>query len=245
MKNWFFSLATALLVFTSCEFTGGDRIRGNGEIQTETREAAGFDGIEVSGAIKIFVKQDSAYSVKVEADANLLEYIETKMQDNSLVIRPRNGKNLRPSGSIKVYVSGPSVRQFDASGACSFYGEGRMVANDEIKIDLSGASDADMELKAPAVSVEVTGASNAKLSGETRDLVVDAAGASKAKCYDLLAENVKVDISGASHAEVFASVELDAKASGASRVKYRGNASVKGSNSSGASSIEKVELPVP
>lgn len=244
MKNWFF-FATTILVFTSCEFTGGNRIRGNGEIQTETRNAAGFDGIEVSGAIKVFVKQDSVYSVKVEADANLLEYIETKMRDNNLVIRSRNGKNLRPSGSIKVYVSGPSVRQFNASGASSFYGEGRIVANDEIEIDLSGASNADMEIKAPGVSVEVSGASNAKLSGETRDLVVDAAGASKAKCYELLAENAKVDVSGASHAEVFASVELDAKASGASRVKYKGSPAVKGSNTSGAGSVEKAEIPVP
>lgn len=239
MKIWFVCAAT-VLVFTSCEFTGGDRIRGNGEIQTETRNAAGYDGIEVSGAIKIFVKQDSGYSVKVEADANLLEYIETRMQDNTLLIRPRNGKNLRPSNSIKVYVSGPSFRMFDASGASSFYGEGRIVAGDEIEINLSGASNADMEIKAPGVRVEATGASTAKLTGETRNLVVDAAGASKVICYDLLAENVVVNVSGASHAEVFASVELDAKASGASRVKYKGNPAVKGSNTSGAGSVEKV-----
>ena len=57
---------------------------------------------------------------------------------------------------------------------------------------------------------------------------------------DLLTENTRVDISGASSADVFASVKLDVQASGASGVKYRGAAAVT-QDVSGASNVKKVD----
>ena len=48
-------------------------------------------------------------------------------------------------------------------------------------------------------------------------------------------------MSGACDAEVFASVKLDVNASGASHVKYKGNATVT-RNVSGAGSVKKVSM---
>ncbi|MGQ0738249.1 MAG: head GIN domain-containing protein [Bacteroidota bacterium] len=233
----------SLVIFTSCNI-GGEGIRGNGVIKTETRDEKGFESIEINGAIKVFVKQDSAYSVKVEADENLQQHIEVYMNKNTLIIGPENGYNLKPSQSVKVYVSGPSLRRFDVSGASSIESEGRITSADELYIDLSGASEASMDVKSPLVGVEVSGASSATLSGETKDLRVDGTGASKAKCFDLMAENVQVKLSGASHAQVFASVKLKADASGASHIKYKGNAEVT-QETSGAGSVGKVETLSP
>ena len=69
-----------------------------------------------------------------------------------------------------------------------------MTATDEISIDVTGASDAELELKAPKVSAEMTGASNVKLKGQTKDLHIEGTGASHAKCYELLSENADVDV---------------------------------------------------
>jgi hypothetical protein len=87
----------------------------------------------------------------------------------------------------------------------------------------------------------MTGASNLRLTGQTKDLLIEGSGASHARCFNLLAENTKVDLAGASSAEVYASIALDADASGASRVKYRGNASQVAKNESGAGSVKKVD----
>ena len=95
-------------------------------------------------------------------------------------------------------------------------------------------------MKAPRISAEVSGASNITLAGETKDLRLEGSGASHFKCMDLLTENTKVGISGASSAEVFASVKLEVEASGASGVKYRGPASVS-QDVSGASSVKKAD----
>jgi hypothetical protein len=78
------------------------------------------------------------------------------------------------------------------------------------------------------------------LKGQTRDVDLDLTGAGHAHCYDLLAENTKVDISGAGSADVYASVKLDAQVSGAGSVNYKGNAANVNQHVSGAGSITKV-----
>ncbi len=217
-----------------------DKVRGNGTIKTESRTAGTFTGVDVGGNIDLYVKQDSARSIKIEADENLMQYIEVKMEGEKLMIQPKDGYNLSGSKHIKVYVSSPVFREIEASGACDIIGENVLTSTDEIAIDVTGASNAELELKAPKISIDMTGASDVKLKGQTKDLHIEASGASHAKCYELLSENADVDVTGASSAEVFASIKLNADASGASDVRYKGNATVTQSTS-GAGSVKKVE----
>ena len=55
-----------------------------------------------------------------------------------------------------------------------------------------------------------------------------------------MAENVKVEISGAGDADVYASVKLYVRASGAGSVIYKGNPGINQSIS-GAGSVKKVD----
>lgn len=240
MRRLFPALIALTVVLSSCFLDGGKRLRGSGTIKTDVRNEKGFQNIEVQGAIKVFVRQDSGYAVKVEADNNLHDHIEVYVDKQTLVIRPEKGFNLRPTRSIKVYVSGPSFRDFNISGASSIRSDNRLSGEDELSIELSGASEAEVDVKCPKVSIDASGASTATLNGETKDLQISNTGASSAKCYQLLTENAVVEVSGASHAEVAASVKLDANASGASNIRYKGNAALT-QDVSGAGSVKKVD----
>lgn len=240
MKKLLLFLFVAAVTLSSCFINGGKRVRGNGTIKTISRDEKGFENIEVGGALKVYIKQDSNYSVNVEADENLQDHIEVFVNKTTLVIRQEKGYNLRPSKSIKIYVSAPVFRHLGVSGASNIYTENRLSSSGEMYIDASGASNVEADIKCPKVSVEVTGASNATLTGETKDLVIDGTGASNAKCYNLMSENADVEVSGASNAQVFASIKIDAHASGASDIRYKGNASIS-QNVSGAGSVKKVE----
>ncbi len=196
--------------------------------------------MDVSGNISVYVKQDSLSAIKVEADENLMEYIEISVDGNTLYIKPRRGTNLRSSGGIKVYVSNPSYANFEASGACDIYGENKITSDAAIGIELAGASSVEMELRSPAVDADLSGASDVTLKGETKKIHAHGSGASSIKCFELMTEEADISLSGASHAKVFASVKLQADASGASGVEYKGNPSVS-KETRGASSIKKVE----
>jgi len=240
MKNIFITAISFLVLFSSCREIFAKRIRGNGRISTQTHSVNQFTSIEVSGNIDVYAKQDSATSVKVDADENLQEYVDIYNDGSVLRIRPKEGYNLRPSRQIKVYVSNPSYSKFGASGACDIFSEGKITSSSEISFDLSGSCNATMELNAPKISSDLSGACGLKLKGETKDFSVHGSGSTDIKCMDLIAENVEVDISGAGDAEVYASTKLNVEVSGAGDVKYKGNAAVN-ERRSGAGSIRKID----
>jgi hypothetical protein len=238
MKRFFTCLLLSSLFLTSCNL-GQDKIRGNGKIKNESRPVGSFNRISVQGNIEVYVRQDSVASVRVEADENLMQYILVKTEGEKLVIKPEDHTNISGTNDIKVYVSGPAFTGFDVSGASSIRSE-TLISGEAIEIDVTGASEAELEIKSPRVSADVTGASSVFLKGQTKDLDIESTGASQAKCFGLLSENADVDVTGASSAEVFASVSLKADASGASHIKYKGAATHTG-GASGAGSISKVD----
>ncbi len=137
-------------------------------------------------------------------------------------------------------MSSPEFDRLEASGACDIFSDNKISATNELYIDLSGSCEATIELNAPKVIADLSGASDVNLRGETKEFVADGSGSTGIRCFDLMAENVRIDISGSGNAEVFASVKLDVDISGAGDVKYRGNASVT-QHISGAGSVKKVD----
>jgi len=241
MKRSFLLSLFAVLIFSSCHYLGGKRVNGNGNIVTRDHTVGQFQRVEVSGAMDVYIKQDSSQQpVKVETDENLQDLIEIKESNGVLYISPVDNYNLDPSKQLKVYVTAPLFKGFGVSGASRLYSENKLKSTETLDIDLSGASEIKLDLKAPRVNSEISGASSAVLTGETKDFNANGSGASNYKCFDLSAENTTVDISGASSADVYASVKLDVQASGASEVKYRGAAALT-QDLSGASGIRKVD----
>jgi hypothetical protein len=228
-----------ILVLNSCGYFTQDRVKGNGNVVAELRTAGDFNSIHVSGAIDVYISQEPTPSIKVETDENIQELIITEVRGNVLHIRPEEGFNLNAT-TLKVYVAAASYNELKASGACNFYTEGPISGTDKVSIDLSGASDAVLEISAPEIEAELSGAGSLTMRGETKDLSIEGSGSSKIRCFDLLAENVSIDISGAGNAEVSASTRLNVKVSGAGDVLYKGKPTVD-QHISGAGSVKKAD----
>jgi hypothetical protein len=237
MKHFLTVLLLISLFAPSCMMD--KRVKGDGNIKSETRQVDTFDDIHLSGNIDVYYTQGPVQPVRVETDDNLQEFVEVYTRGNRLHVRIKDNHNLDPTGDIKVYVTAPAVSKFEASGACNFISDNKITLTESVKINMSGACGAQLDLHAPSVDVDMSGASSLRLRGETRDFRIDGSGSTEAKCYDLMAENVEIDISGAGEAETFASVRLNVEISGAGTVNYKGNPTVTKSVS-GAGSINKV-----
>ncbi len=229
----------AVLMLASCRFGGGKRIQGNSNIETEERVVSSFSSVDVRGAMKVNVSQGATKKVQIEADENLIEYIEIKQEGEKLIIKTRDGYNLDPTGDMRVYITAPLFKSLNVSGACDIIGQGKIDNGENMKMHVSGAGDIKMEVDAPALDVEISGSGTVNLKGETKDFDLELSGAANAHCYDLLSENTKVVISGAGDAEVYASVKLNAHVSGAGAVSYKGNATNVSQHVSGAGSVTK------
>lgn len=239
MKKILFAVIVLSFLSSGC-FWGDKKVRGNGIIKTRKVDISKFSKINVSDAVQVYLTQEPIYSAVIETDENLLDLIEVDATYRSdLNIKVANGYNLKPSRTIKVYVSSPMVRIFDASGASSIYAENLLDADNSIYITASGASNVSLNLKTETIDADASGASNITVKGDTKSMEAKASGSSTVKCFNLNAESITANAAGASKVEVNCNVLLNADASGASSISFKGNASLT-QNTSGAGTITKV-----
>ena len=241
MKKHVWILVGLAMMIGSCRNFWGRRIRGNGNIKTEERSVSSFKSVEASGAIKVYVSQGSASPVKIEGDENLLPYVEVAQEEDLIIIRQREGINLDPTGDIRVYLTSPEYKSIEVSGASDIIGQNKISNTENLELHTSGVGNIKMEVDAPKISADISGVGSIDLTGQTKDLDLDLSGAGHAHCFDLMAENTKVTMSGVGSAEVYCSVRLDAEVSGAGSVRYKGSATNINQNISGVGSVKKAD----
>ncbi|MBS1599655.1 MAG: DUF2807 domain-containing protein [Bacteroidetes bacterium] len=240
MRKYIWLLFVLPVAISSCRFMTGRRVRGNGVVTTQEHSVSTFKNVEVSGAMNVYVSQGDIKPVKIESDENLLQYVEVLQEGDRLVVRERSGYNLQPTDEIKIYVTAPVYNKIEVSGASNITGQTKINNSEELELSASGAGDIKMDVDAPKLSADISGSGSIDLKGQTKDIDIGLSGAGHAHCFDLLSENVTIDISGAGSAEVYASMKLEATVSGAGNVKYKGNAASVNQHISGVGSVEKV-----
>ncbi len=229
----------AFFLLSSCHFTNGKRIKGNGNIATQEREIGDFTGVSASGSIDIIVMDGPQHSLKVETDENLMDYLVVKNNNGIVKIYTKEGYNLKPEKGIKVYATAPSFSRLNVSGSGKIKSNGK-IKSEGLHTEVSGSGDIILEIDAPEIDAEITGSGSATLSGTTRDFSASVSGSGDIRCFNLMTENTEIDIAGSGNAEVYASKRLDVDVAGAGNVRYKGNPSIK-QNIAGAGSVRKAE----
>lgn len=228
-------------VLASCDDFAGKRVHGDGNIKSDDRSVSDFKKLDLRVAGDVFLTQGEHPAVKIETDNNLLQYIDVQQESDKVTIRERPGFHLVSSNDLKIYVTAPTYSTINISGACNLETRNKISNSEGFDLHMSGAGNIHVEVDAPHVEAKLSGAGNIYLKGQTKDAVLDLTGAGNAHCYDLMAENTDVNISGFGNAEVYASVKLQASVSGAGDVTYKGNATNVEQHVSGAGSVHKAE----
>ena len=86
------------------------------------------------------------------------------------------------------------------------------------------------------LSLDISGSFDGYLAGNTQSFFTDFSGSADLNAFDLFAEDVDIDVSGASTLYVRANNHLNISAAGAAKIYYKGAATVSQS-SAGAVSI--------
>ncbi len=206
----------------------------------EQRNVGDFHSIDLSSAIDLQLSQGDENSVAISApgDENRAN-IKTVVKNGVLKIWYEQKGWFKGAGKkTRAYVSVKSLRKLSASGACDITINGTLNTED-LFIDLSGASDFRGNIKTGSLKIDLSGASDVKIGGTANTLKIDASGASHFKGYDLAVENCRVDASGASDIQITVNKVLNAEASGATSIDYKGTGMIGDIKTSGASNIRK------
>ena len=225
-----------LIIILSISILGACRYRtGSGNIVTERRATSSFMGLSVGGGFEVEIKTGST-EVVVEADDNIIKYIETVVVGGELRIR-LDHINLR-NAHLKVYITAPEINNINSSASANVEAKDVLRSGQSISLHSSSGSEIKAVLDAPEITVNASSGGELKLSGRTRDLKATSSSGSAIKAKELLSEHTIVNVSSGASANVYASLSLDATASSGGNITYRGAGNVKKSVSSGGE-VEK------
>lgn len=212
------------------------------DANAEARSVKDFSAVEVSGAIDLYLSQGNEEAAAVSAGSTeAVSRMKAEVRNGVLHIYfDGKGWNWRlwNNNKMKAYVTFKQLNKVEASGACNVKVT-ETIKVDELKVQLSGASDFTGDLAVNHLKLNTSGASNIKISGSAENTEVEASGACNVKAYDLKTEYCKVGASGASNVKITVNKELRASASGGSNVSYKGAASVHDISTSGGASVKR------
>ena len=232
MKYFFILLLTAFTL-ASCDYT-----TGSGNIVTETRNVGSFDAISVGGFFDVEVKIGDAASVVIEADDNIIKYIETRVSGNTLKIRTEDLHNYSDV-HMKVFVTVPFLSSISASASADVIADNILTSNTKLTFKASSSASIKSEVDAPEIETDASSSGTISLSGKTKSHKTQASSSADIKTFDLLSENTIAAASSSANIQVHASVNLNARASSSGSVEYKGAAAVTKSESSSGSVDKK------
>ena len=221
--------------FSSCRFRCK---RGSGNQITQNRKMSDFDKLDISGGFKVTLVQDSSLAVGIHADDNLMQYIQTSVENGKLRIKTK--RNICSSGEMTITIGVRSLTAVDASGAVEVTSNGRINTGD-ISFDLSGATKINMDLNAGTVNSSGSGNTELNLKGQASAHNVDMSGASDIQALDFVVGKYNIETTGASHAKINVLNSLSVHSTGASDISYRGNPSSVNNDKTGASTLTKLD----
>ncbi|AXY75773.1 DUF2807 domain-containing protein [Paraflavitalea soli] len=240
MKKLIFILcAVNALVLSSCDFVAGKRVKGNGNVQTVDRPETGFEGIVGGSNFDTYVGI-GPYSVKIEAEENIIPYIETFVDNGVLRIETKDGFWLKPRRAVKITVTAPRLTRIHSSGNGNIISTTKLTDSSRIDLRVTGNAEMKVEVDAPEIEAELTGNGGIEVKGLARNFNCKTTGNGHIEAMDLQTESTKVEIFGNGNANVNASVKLDVRIGGNGDVRYKGSAQTS-THITGNGSLKKVD----
>ncbi|MBS1742829.1 MAG: DUF2807 domain-containing protein [Bacteroidetes bacterium] len=228
MKKIFF-LAFLPVVFASCMLK-----KGSGNIVKETRNIESFTGLSVGGGFTVEISNGATQNVVVEADDNLMKYVEMNVSGGELKVKLAHVSVT--DAHLKLLITVPEINRIAASAGCVVVSKTELKSASAMKLAASAGSDIKVNLDAPEVSADASSGSEINISGRTKTFRAESSSGSTLSASDLLSETTEAKASSGASAHVYASVKLDAKASSGGDIVYKGGAAsvIKEENSGGS-----------
>lgn len=138
-------------------------VTGNGELDSETRSVGTFDALASAGNYDVTIIQGAGSSLLIQAESNLLQHIETKIDRGTLQLSTVNNQCISPTERVRITVTVPAL------SAVLLNGSGMIVCDSLLaptfNAQLSGSGDIDLRVFSSNVSATVGGSGNLFLEG--------------------------------------------------------------------------------
>jgi len=235
------TLSLLLLFINSSCAQWGKKIRGNGNYTTINRTTQDYNAITVGGWFNVQIVDGNEGRITLEGEENLLEHIKTEVKNGKLIVKIKNGINLKPSSwhkGIKVTIPVESINSISLSGSGDIVSK-KIIKADSFATSLSGSGDINLTINTISNKATVTGSGSINLNGTTTNFNATVTGSGDMKAYELEANNVNAFVTGSGDVKVTVKNNFKAKVTGSGDIRYHGNPKKIDTKTTGSGDISK------
>jgi hypothetical protein len=233
MKRFSYTILATLVIFATTL---------KASAQNETRQVSGFTSLASSGPFNVHVNINGTESLKISADAKIIEDIETVVEGGKLEIKFKHNHRWNDDSerSIDIYVTAKSLSALTNAGSGSIKVEGT-VSGDNVSVVLSGSGDIESSVKSGNLHATISGSGTIHLNGSADETKVTITGSGEVKAKELKTGSASVLITGSGSAYFTADKTVSAHIVGSGNVVYSGSATITDSRTVGSGSVSKAD----
>ena len=187
----------------------------------EMRDVSSFKEIRLMGSMDVEVAVGGKQSVKVIADSDIIEHLETTVSGDTLRVKLESGHY----GNIKVMrvvITVPELVATSIQGSGDMYVDGAVA--DNFELDLQGSGDAVFKkAKFGKIDIDLQGSGDIELDGACEDITIDLQGSGDVDAGDLECKTGEVDLRGSGDVEFFATMSANVGVYGSGDVVVHGS----------------------
>jgi len=207
-------------------------INGKGALVEETRTISGVSGVTLATFGNLHIEVGSSESLTVNAQENLLEYIETDVTGGRLVIGTADNVEAKSIKPIDYYLTVKDLEMIKILSSGNI--EAPDLEAEQFSVSINSSGDVTIGLlNAVTLEVDINSSGNLDIAGgevRTQNIKINSSGKYTAK--DLTSDEADVQINSSGSVTIWVKESLTASINSSGDVRYRGNASVDASGSS-------------
>ncbi|MFD1316663.1 head GIN domain-containing protein [Namhaeicola litoreus] len=229
----------AILIFSNAIAQNWNKVKGNGNVIKVNRSVGPFEAVEVSGSFDVFLVEGKEGEMTIEGDENLMEYLETDVNNGDLKIKWKKGYNISTRNSFVIHLSVEEINHLSLSGSGKIESKVTL-RGDDFSTSVSGSGDMDIVLETNELKVAVSGSGNMDLQGTANQFEASVSGSGDIDAKNLKCKIANMKISGSGGVNLDVSDELIARVSGSGDIRYKGNPAKQDVKVSGSGDITKM-----
>lgn len=215
----------ALLAGCHNEINVGPTVRGSGPIESESRTIEEFTEVELPIDAEVYLTQGLTQQVRVEAQRNILDVLETDVDGDRLHI-DFGRTTVRKHDRIRVYLTTPRLTRLVLAGS------GHIVSTNtwllpRLEVTISGSGSTDLACEQVTnLTTTISGSGEASWQGNAARHEISISGSGEVGSYDLDTDAADVNLVGSGRAKVRVAENLTVRISGSGNVYYKGRPNI-------------------
>jgi hypothetical protein len=189
---------------------------------SENRTLKAFDGVKVSGPIKLYLSEGSSEAAKVTVEGIELEKIATEVTGNTLEVKPKPPVLAGSDVNIRVYVTYTKLRELRCTAGAELHSE-TVIRGDKFEVEVASSGSVYIQVDVTLLSSSVTSAGELTVSGKARDQESGINTGGTMHAFELICDNAYIKIGSGGSAEIYATELIEGSVKSAGSLEFKGD----------------------